>query len=82
MWRRGLNDQSLDAADELGKVAAELGATPTAVAIAWVLSRRGVTSVIIGPRTFDQFQQNMEGFDVQLDPAVVKRLSDATRWAR
>ena len=31
---------------------------------------------------FDQFQQNMEGFDLLLDPAVVKRLSDATRWAR
>jgi aryl-alcohol dehydrogenase-like predicted oxidoreductase len=77
-----LNDQSLDAADEVGKVAAELGATPTAVAIAWVLARRGVTSVIIGPRTFDQFQQYTEGFDLQLDPAVVKRLSDATRWAR
>ena len=68
--------------DQVGKVAAELGATPTAVAIAWVLARRGVTSVIIGPRTFDQFQQNMEGFDLLLDPAVVKRLSDATRWAR
>jgi len=81
-WGRMLNDQSLDAADEVGKVAAELGATPTAVAIAWLLARRGVTSVIIGPRTFDQFKQNMEGFDLQLDPAVVKRLSDATRWAR
>jgi aryl-alcohol dehydrogenase-like predicted oxidoreductase len=82
IWGRMLNDQSLDAADEVGKVAAELGATPTAVAIAWVLARRGVTSVIIGPRTFDQFQQYTEGFDLQLDPAVVKRLSDATRWAR
>jgi aryl-alcohol dehydrogenase-like predicted oxidoreductase len=82
MWGRMLNDQSLDAADEVGKVAAEFGVTPTAVAIAWVLARRGVTSVIIGPRTFDQFQQNMEGFDLLLDPAVVKRLSDATRWAR
>jgi len=82
MWGRMLNDQNLDAADELGKVAAELGATPTAVGIAWVLSRRGVTSVIIGPRTFDQFQQNMAGFDLRLDQAVVKRLSDATRWAR
>jgi len=81
-WGRMLNDQSLDAADEVGKVAAELGATPTAVAIAWLLARRGVTSVIIGPRTFDQFKQNMEGFDLQLDPAVGKRLSDATRWAR
>jgi aryl-alcohol dehydrogenase-like predicted oxidoreductase len=82
MWGRMLNEQSLDAADEVGKVAAELGTTPTAVAIAWVLARRGVTSVIIGPRTFDQFEQNMEGFDLLLDPALVKRLSDATRWAR
>jgi aryl-alcohol dehydrogenase-like predicted oxidoreductase len=81
MWGRMLNDQNLDAADELGKVAAELGTTPTAVALAWVLARRGVTSVIIGPRTFDQFQQNMEGFDLTLDPAVVKRLGDATQWA-
>ena len=82
LWARMLDDQSLDAADEVGKVAAELGATPTAVAIAWVLARRGVTSVIIGPRTFEQYEQNMEGFDLELDPAVVKRLSDASRWAR
>jgi aryl-alcohol dehydrogenase-like predicted oxidoreductase len=81
-WGRMLSEQSLDAADELGKVAAELGATPTAVAIAWVLARRGVTAVIIGPRTFDQFEQNMEGFELELDSGVVKRLSDATRWAR
>jgi aryl-alcohol dehydrogenase-like predicted oxidoreductase len=77
-----LDEQSLDAADEVGKVAAELGTTATAVALAWVLARRGVTSVIIGPRTFEQYQQNMEAFDLVLDPSVVKRLSDATRWAR
>jgi aryl-alcohol dehydrogenase-like predicted oxidoreductase len=47
-----------------------------------VLARRGVTAAIIGPRTFDQYEQNMEAFDLQLDPAVVKRLSDASRWAR
>jgi aryl-alcohol dehydrogenase-like predicted oxidoreductase len=63
-------------------VAAELGVTPTAVSIAWLLARRGVTSVIIGPRTCDQYEQNMEGFDLDLDPAVVKRLSDASRSAR
>ena len=74
--------ESLDTADAVGKVAAELGTTSTAVAIAWVLSRRGVTSVIIGPRTFEQYEQNMEAFDLELDPAVVKRLSDLSRWAR
>jgi aryl-alcohol dehydrogenase-like predicted oxidoreductase len=82
MWARMLDEQSLDAADEVAKVAADLGTTSTAVAIAWVLARRGVTSVIIGPRTFEQYRQNMEAFDLVLDPSVVKRLSDATRWAR
>jgi aryl-alcohol dehydrogenase-like predicted oxidoreductase len=81
-WADMLDEQSLGLADEVGKVAAELGVTPTAVAIAWVLARRGVTAVIIGPRTFEQYEQNMEAFDLQLEPAVVKRLSDASRWAR
>ena len=82
MWSRMLDEQNLDIAEAVGKVAAELGATPTAVSIAWVLARRGVTSVIIGPRTFDQYEQNMEGFDLELDEATVKRLSDASRAAR
>jgi aryl-alcohol dehydrogenase-like predicted oxidoreductase len=81
LWARMLDDQSLDLADEVGKVAAEVGASHTAVALAWVLARRGVTSVIIGPRTFEQYEQNMEGFDLVLDPELIKRLSDASRWA-
>jgi aryl-alcohol dehydrogenase-like predicted oxidoreductase len=81
MWARMLDDRSLELAEEVAKVAAEVGATPTAVALAWVLARRGVTSVIIGPRTFEQYEQNMEGFELDLDPALVKRLSDASSWA-
>jgi aryl-alcohol dehydrogenase-like predicted oxidoreductase len=81
-WTRMLDDQSVELAVEVGKVAAEIGATPAAVALAWVLSRRGVTTVIIGPRTFEQYEQNMAGFDLTLDPALIKRLSDASRWAR
>jgi aryl-alcohol dehydrogenase-like predicted oxidoreductase len=82
VWAQMLDDQSLELADEVGKVAAEVGATPTAVALAWVLSRRGVTSVIIGPRTWDQYEQNMAGFDLELDGAHIKRLSDVSRWSR
>jgi aryl-alcohol dehydrogenase-like predicted oxidoreductase len=51
VWAQILDDASLDLADEIGKVAAEAGASPTAVAIAWVLARPGITSVIIGPCT-------------------------------
>jgi aryl-alcohol dehydrogenase-like predicted oxidoreductase len=81
-WTRMLDDQSVELAVEVGKVAAEIGATSAAVALAWVLSRRGVTTVIIGPRTFEQYEQNMAGFELALDPALIKRLSDASRWAR
>ena len=81
-WTRMLDDQSVELAVEVGKVAAEIGATSAAVALAWVLSRRGVTTVIIGPRTFEQYEENMAGFDLALDPALIKRLSDASRWAR
>lgn len=81
-WTRMLDDRSVELSVEVGKVAAEVGATPTAVALAWVRSRRGVTSVIIGPRTFEQYEQNMAGFDLKLDPALIKRLSDASKWAR
>ena len=36
MWSRMLDEQNLDIAEAVGKVAAELGVTPTAVSIAWV----------------------------------------------
>jgi aryl-alcohol dehydrogenase-like predicted oxidoreductase len=81
-WAQMLDDQSIELATEVAKVAAEIGTTPTAVALAWVLSRRGVTAVIIGPRTFEQYEQNMAGFELELQRAVIKRLSDASRWAR
>jgi len=82
LWARMLDEQSLDTAEATGKVAAELGTTSTAVAIAWVLSRRGVTSVIIGPRTFEQYEQNMEAFDLVLPAEYIKQLSDVSKWAR
>lgn len=36
------------------KLCAELGEPPAAVALAWLLSREGVTAPIIGPRTMEQ----------------------------
>jgi aryl-alcohol dehydrogenase-like predicted oxidoreductase len=63
----------------VGQVAAELGATFTAVAIAWRLTHNHITSVIIGPRTLWQFQGNMAGFELTLPADAVKRLSDVSK---
>jgi aryl-alcohol dehydrogenase-like predicted oxidoreductase len=72
-------DRNFDIVVEVEKVAAELGTTATAVSLAWLLGRPGVTSLIIGPRTVDQLAQNLAGFDLELPPEAAKRLSRVSR---
>ncbi|MFI4973370.1 MAG: aldo/keto reductase [Caulobacterales bacterium] len=74
-----LTDRNFEIVEAVEAVAAELGATPVAVAIAWCLTRRGVTSVITGPRTLEQWRDYQPGFELKLPEEAVKRLSDASR---
>jgi aryl-alcohol dehydrogenase-like predicted oxidoreductase len=74
-----LTDRNFDIVAEVDRVADELGATATAVSLAWVMGRPGVTSVIIGPRTVDQLQQNLAGFELSLPLESAKRLSRVSR---
>jgi aryl-alcohol dehydrogenase-like predicted oxidoreductase len=76
-----LTERNFEIVGAVEKGAAELGTTPTAVALAWVRSRRGVTSVIIGPRTLQQLEENLPGFDLELPPEVLSLLNDVSRPA-
>jgi aryl-alcohol dehydrogenase-like predicted oxidoreductase len=69
--------QALDAA---AQVAAELGATPAQVAVAWVL-RRGLMPVL-GARRIDQIRDNLAALDVPLDGGHLARLEAATHVDR
>ena len=70
-----LTERNLTIIDELLRVAAALSATPAAVALAWVQSRPGVTSTIIGARRLDQLDQNLSALDVVLDAAQIAALN-------
>jgi aryl-alcohol dehydrogenase-like predicted oxidoreductase len=79
-WADGmLTDRNLEIADEVAKAAAELDTTSTAVALAWVRQRPGITSVIVGPRTVAQLEGNLAGFTLDLPPEVVARLDEVSR---
>lgn len=52
----------------------ELGEQPADVALAWLLSRPGVTAPIIGPRTVDQLDGCLRALDVTLDDDALARL--------
>ncbi|MGH9079394.1 MAG: aldo/keto reductase [Acidimicrobiales bacterium] len=73
------SDRNFEIVAEVEKVAEQLGTTATSVSLAWLLGRPGVTSVIIGPRTIDQLQQNLAGFDLDLPLESAKALSRGSR---
>jgi aryl-alcohol dehydrogenase-like predicted oxidoreductase len=73
---RQLSQHNLAVADEVRRLADELGTTPAAVAVAWVRGRHGVSSVILGPRTLSQYQQVLPGFAIDLPAEAVARLEE------
>ncbi len=58
------------------KLCAELGYDPANVALGWLLSRPGVTSPIIGPRTVEQLDASLGALDVSLTDETLARLDE------
>jgi aryl-alcohol dehydrogenase-like predicted oxidoreductase len=58
-------------------VAADLGATPAQVAIAWTRVRSRAIHPIIGARSLEQLHDNLRAADLELPPEVVARLDAA-----
>jgi aryl-alcohol dehydrogenase-like predicted oxidoreductase len=55
---------------------AEIGEDPAHVAVAWLLTRPGVTSPIIGPATADHLDGSLRALEIQLDDKVLARLDE------
>ncbi|WNV83208.1 aldo/keto reductase [Umezawaea sp. Da 62-37] len=63
------------------EVAAELGATPAQVAIAWCRAKSRTVHPIIGASTVEQLTDNLGAVDVVLPPEAVARLDSGTDFA-
>ena len=69
-----LHERTYAIVDELRRIAGELGTSPAAVALAWVQSRPGVSSTIIGARRLQQLEENVAALDVTLESSHVAAL--------
>jgi NDP-hexose 2,3-enoyl reductase len=58
------------------KLCESLDADPADVALAWLLSRPGVTAPIIGPRTAEQLDKTLGALTVTLDEDTLTRLDE------
>jgi aryl-alcohol dehydrogenase-like predicted oxidoreductase len=64
--------------EALDAVAAEAGVGPAAAALAWVRSRPGVGSTLIGARRLDQLRMNLDAIDVALTDTQVAALDEVS----
>ena len=78
-WRYDL-ERNWKILDAVRAVAAETGASPSAVSIAWLLARPQVTSVIFGARSVEQLEANLAAAELALTPAQLAALDQASAF--
>jgi aryl-alcohol dehydrogenase-like predicted oxidoreductase len=74
-----LTEENFDALDAVEAVAEEVGASPAQVSLAWLMAHDQVTAPIIGARTIEQLDENLDAADVGLGDDQFERLADAKR---
>jgi len=70
-YTRYIKPNAVSATEAYVAVAGRHGLDPAQMALAYVYSRRFLTSAIIGARTAEQLETNLEAMNVVLDPSVI-----------
>jgi aryl-alcohol dehydrogenase-like predicted oxidoreductase len=63
-WR----EESLAAAQQIAAHCQKRGVSPSQFALAWCLANPLITSIILGPKTIEQLEDNLGCLDVQITP--------------
>ena len=72
-------EQGFDIVDVMRPIAEAHDASVAQIALAWLLHKTAVTSVIIGAKRMDQLEDNFGSVDVSLSDDEVARLDDVSR---
>ena len=79
IWnQRGQSEQTWQVLDMVRKVAEGRGVSLAQVAIAWLMARPAVSSVVLGARSMDQLTDNMAAADLKLTPEETQLLDEAS----
>jgi len=76
--RRSAQDRTWGVVDAVRSVASTRGVSMAQVALAWLLARPAVTSVILGARTVSQLEDNLGAVDLHLEEKEVALLDEAS----
>lgn len=76
--RRSAEERTWAVLDALHAIADEHAVPPSRIALAWLQSRPGMTSVILGARTVEQLRDNLAASEVELTVEQLERLDEAS----
>jgi aryl-alcohol dehydrogenase-like predicted oxidoreductase len=74
------NDRGWRTVGAVAAMAREKETTPSAIALAWLLAKPAVTSVIFGARSVEQLDDNLKAADVKLTAEDVGKLDEASAY--
>lgn len=74
-----LTDRNLKVAEEVQKIATEIGRSPAQVALNWLLQKPGVISPILGARTIGHLEDNLQCLDFVLSPEHMAHLDEVSK---
>ena len=80
-WTLTATDQNWRTLDKVREVAARHDATPASTALAWLLQKPEVSSIILGARTVAQLEENLRCLSVKLSAQDVKELDEVSQPA-
>ena len=75
-WVQDLIEKHRQKIEAYEKYCEELGSPPADIALAWLLHNPDVTAPIIGPRTMDQLNGNLNALEITLDEETMTRLDE------
>lgn len=79
--RRYFNDAGWRTLDAVRAVATEIGSTPAAVSLAWLLAQPGMTAPVIGANSVAQLQASLAASELTLTAVQLATLGRASAWA-
>jgi aryl-alcohol dehydrogenase-like predicted oxidoreductase len=74
-------ERAYDSVDVMRAIADAKGVTVPQVALAWLLAKPAVTTVIIGAKRLDQLEDNLGSVDVELSADEIQRLDGCSALA-
>lgn len=74
----GPNEAEFAVIDVVAGIAADLGTSAAAVALAWLRAREGTVVPILGARRLAHLEDNLAGLDLTLDAAHLARLDEVS----